>query len=173
MATSAYLIGAVLLAILCWFAFAVRRSHQRLAQLFDDLDLGGVQSYLEALIESREPGAYLIFEEMGGKRFVQFRRDVGTGGATLTCHFPRAPWSHDYIGPLRAMLDKRNITMSEVEGRVGEAVSGFIVVEDLHSGDAAHLTDTIFRRIFRQESLRVRVWGHGVKGIKHVPEPNS
>jgi hypothetical protein len=164
MGIQTYIFLGVLLIVTCWIAVAILRAHRRISSLFDNLDLAAVRGYLDALVESREPGAYLIFEEMGRtKRFVQFRREVGPTGSSLSCYFPRAPWSLAYIEALQALLTSKDIPISEVTGGQGETVSGFIVAERLHPQDAAHLTDDIFRQVFGLELLRLRVWGHGVK----------
>ena len=161
-----YLTGALLVCVLCWLLIKIRASNHRLARLFGDFDLARVQKYLEALTESTEPSAHVIFEDMdGSKRFVQFRRDGGGEGNTLTCHFPRAPWSQPYIEPLHTVLARRKLAATEVAAQPGRAGSGVIVVQGLRAKEAARLTDAIFRTVFGHPSLRVRVWGKGLKGV--------
>jgi hypothetical protein len=130
-----------------------------------NLGLSDVRAWLMNLQESRGAGPYpyLVFEEMGGERFVQFRREVGAAGAVLSCHFPRAPWSEDYIAPLQALLAAKSIPFRQIEGRGGEPVTGFIVIENLQADDAADLADAIFCDIFGR-TLSARVFGEGVKG---------
>jgi hypothetical protein len=113
----------------------------------------------------REPRAYLIFEEMTApKRFVQFRREVGPAGATLTCHFPNAPWSIAYVPRLKQVLDAKGISYSEISTRSEELVTGFVSIENLDVPTATHLVDMIFRDVFNCTSVNVRLWGYGVKG---------
>lgn len=161
-----YVTATLLVGALCWLLIKIRASN-RLARLFGDFDLARVQKYLEALTESTEPTAHVIFEDMdGSKRFVQFRRDGSGEGNTLTCQFPRAPWSQAYIGPLHTVLARRKLAATEVASPPGRTGSGFIVVQGLRAGEAARLTDAIFRTVFGHPSLRVRVWGRGLKGLQ-------
>ena len=77
-----------------------------------------------------------------------------------------------YLAPLRALLISKQMRFSEQEGRHGEAVMGFVVIENLYVDDAAHLVDSIFRDVFGLDSLNVRVWGQGVMGIAVASKPS-
>jgi hypothetical protein len=156
--------GLLFVALAAWFVIALWRSHRRVSKLLDNLGLDGVRECLYRLIEAREPGAYLIFEEMSGtKRFLQFRRNVGAAGATLTCDFPLAEWSQQYVPALQNVLRAKKIPFAEHRAREEDALSGFIGIEHLDVNDAAELADRVFRDVFGHESLKVRVWGFGVR----------
>ena len=98
------------------------------------------------------------------KRFVQFRRDIGPTGATLTCHFPDAPWSAAYVPRLKQVLEANNISYSELSIRSDDPVTGFVSIEDLDVPAAIHLVDVVFIDVFKCSSVNVRLWGHGVRG---------
>jgi hypothetical protein len=159
-----YLVAAILLAVVTWIGIGIRRFillRRRLA----NIGLDGVRIWLNRLIDAREPNAFVIFEEMSpSKRFVQFRRDVGEAGATLTCHFPNAPWSIAYVPTLKQILATEHISFSEVPGRRNEEVTGFVTIENLDSSDATQLVDTIFRQVFGCNSVNVRLLSNGVRG---------
>jgi len=164
-----YLVAATALALATWIAIGIRRARQWRRGL-SNVDLDGVRVWLNRLINVRQPNAYLIFEEMTGlKRFVQLRRDVGQTGATLTCHFPKAPWSTVYVPTLKQVLVTENIPYSEASTRSNEPVVAFITIENLDVSSAVRLVDLIFRDVFRCGSVNVQVWGHGVSGDNAPP----
>lgn len=159
-----YLVASIALILAIWVGIGIYRTIQWRKSL-SNLDLGGVRLWLDRLIEVREPKAYLIFEEMGApQRFVQFRREVGPAGATLTCHFPNAPWSRAYVTRLRQVLDAKTVSYSEISARSDEPVTGFVSIENLDASSGTHLVDVIFHDVFECTSVNVRLWGYGVRG---------
>ena len=63
MSLAGYVVTVIVVLVAVWFLIAFRRSGQQLARDFDNLGLSAVNLHLQNLIESREPGAYLLFEE--------------------------------------------------------------------------------------------------------------
>lgn len=175
---SGWVSTAVLAALILVVGFAAvrfivefNRARRRVSELFDNRDLEGVREALDRLCSTRVPGAFLIFEDMRSKRFVQLRRQVGPAGATLTCNFPKAPWSHEYVDALQSGLAAKGIPYAEVPGGVDEPVTGFIEVDNLTVTEAVELVDFIFRQVFGCPTVSVRVWGHGVTaGTLSTPE---
>jgi hypothetical protein len=159
-----YLVASIALVLVIWVGIGIYRTI-KWRRSISNLGLGEVRLWLERLIQVREPQAYLIFEEMTApQRFVQFRREVGPAGATLTCHFPIAPWSTTYIPGLRQVLDAKNISYSEISTRSDEPVTGFLSIENLDASSGTHLVDLIFHVVFECASVNVRLWGYGVRG---------
>lgn len=145
-----------------WVFVAALRT-RRYKRSLRNLGIEGVRYWLERLYESRQQGAYLIFEDLdGSERFVQFRREVGDAGASLTCDFPIAVWSSSYVRPLKRLLDQQSIDYGEEMLAPDNAVSHFIVVANLDSTTATTLTDMIFRQVFGDNELAVRVWGNHI-----------
>ena len=159
-----YLVASIALVLVIWVGIGIYRTI-KWRKSISNLDLGGVRLWLDRLIEVREPQAYLIFEQMTApQRFVQFRREVGPAGATLTCHFPVAPWSTAYIPRLRQALEAKNISYSEISTRSDEPVTGFLSIENLDASSGTYLVDVIFHVVFECTSVNVRLWGYGVRG---------
>lgn len=140
---------------------------------FDNIDLHTIELYLEELMVAQHPRAYLIFDDVTSRRrwgkaerFVQFARNAESDEPVLTCHFPKASWSEPYLTRLKTALDWRRYHYSEVPGRPGEPVTGFIVIDGLGVKAARELVDVIFRDVFGCATVRARVWGQGVAGIQ-------
>lgn len=145
-----------------WVFVAALRT-RRYKRSLRNLGIEGVRYWLGRLYESRQQGAYLIFEDMdGSERFVQFRREVGAAGASHCCDFPIAEWSTSYVQPLKTLLDQQSIGYGEEMLAPENEVSHFIVVAHLDSTTATTLTDMIFRQVFGHNELAVRVWGNHI-----------
>src|SRR5688500_9686331 len=143
---SGYVVAVVMLAVVAWLLVGVRRQWHW-SRFLCNLVTEGVQAAMERLESSRDSDAYLMSEEMGGKRFVQFRREVTEAGVLLTCYFPYSAWSMEYIEPLRRLLTARKMTFSERQDSSSPGVTGFTVIERLYADDAANFTDAVFREV--------------------------
>jgi hypothetical protein len=177
MGISTVLLVGALVAFGVWVAIAYRRARDHVAKLFDNLGLDAIRADLDLLLESRKAGAYLVFEDMtskgserwmGAERFMQFARIDVPGGATLSCDFPRAPWSEVYLDPLRALLESKRLPFAELPPRPDDGTPGRIVVDGLTPASATDLVDAVFRQVFGCPEIRVRVWGQGVAGKRVV-----
>jgi len=162
------LLSALVLAVATRLVVVARRTLTRF-RAFSNLDREGIRYWLETLQDARTPGAYVIFEEMRrSDRSIQFRREVSATGSNLTCDFPMAPWSSEFISALRRMLTTRRLSHSDVPGREGEAVAGFISIPDLDTTAATDLTAAIFLELFQCESVNVKVWSFGLPSTERM-----
>jgi len=87
---------------------------------------------------------------------------------SLSFDFPVAPWSSEYVAPLREMLASKNIPYSESPTRHSEAgaATGFITVANLDVSEAVSLVSVVFLDVFHCSSINVKVNGFGVEGRK-------
>lgn len=164
--TVSVFLGPLLLVAVGWLLVAIFRTvrHKR---SFANLNIAGVRFWLEHLYQSRQAGAYVIFEDMDrSKRFVQFRRDVGDAGAFLVCEFPLAEWSSAYVQSFEKLLDEMGAAyVRRRHDTVGSSQMEFVACENLDPATAAILTDKIFRQVFGHTELLVRVWGNNLSAL--------
>jgi hypothetical protein len=77
---------------------------------FKNVGPEGVRSFLAALLKRGHDGAFIVFTEPSTGRFLQFVKRVGTGRTLgLTLRFPNAPWSLEYVEPLKTLLRRRGV----------------------------------------------------------------
>ena len=128
---------------------------------------GDFRNYVEALLYRGYDRGFMIVEAPDRKRFVQFTKYIGKKKQVgIQFDFPRAPWSAEYVEPLKDLLSKRNFEyeIQQVtpvpELRPQDQVSEFIVVDLKQDLEAAvELTRLVLLEIFRLNPRNnVTVW---------------
>jgi hypothetical protein len=77
---------------------------------FKNVGPEGVRSFLAGLLKRGHDGAFVVFTEPSTGRFLQFVKRVGPGRTLgITLKFPTAPWSREYVEPLKALLRRRGV----------------------------------------------------------------
>jgi hypothetical protein len=153
-------IPIALVVWLWWWAKQPARHRINVAQ-------GNFRLYLEALLYRGYDGGYMIIEAPDRRRFIQFSKYIKNERvAGLQFDFPRAPWSEEYFGPLKALLDRRNYT-NEIEKvdpapkqRLKNQVVEFLVIDlDQDLDKASELSKLVFLEVFRlNPSDTVTLW---------------
>ena len=118
---------------------------------------GNFSRYLEALLYRGYDGGYAIIEASDRRRFIQFSKYIkNENGVGLQFDFPRAPWSEEYFGPLKALLEQRTINYEiqpvdpAPEQNFKNQVVEFLVIDlaqDLNK--ASELSKLVFLEVFR------------------------
>jgi hypothetical protein len=154
------LIGAVCVVLLGFVLAVMGRRHMK---RFENVDLVGIEAYLSMLLKRGKGGAFLIVEDMGSERFLQFRKYVtGLRVIGIECYFPLAPWSVSYQQDLERMLTEQHLKFEEASGS-GEPVANFIRIDfGPDAGLATRFVGEVFARLFGVADFKVRVRSHGI-----------
>lgn len=151
-------------AVIIIGATKLRRLYRKQMSTFENLGIDQVRFYLAMLLERGRDGSFIIFEEMSGERFLQFRKNVhGAASSSLGCDFPLASWSRLYYQSIQDMLTAQNKPFDLVIGS-GDPVSRFIRVDFRQDVDAAcRFVQDVFTHIFQMSAVNVRAKSHGIR----------
>ena len=155
------------IAVLIAFGFFLNWWGKQPAKYRLNIAEGDFRNYIEALLYRGYDRGFMIVEAPDGKRFIQFRKYIKKKNQVgLQFDFPRAPWSAEYVQPLKDSLSqhKFNYEIQHVTPvpklKPEDQVSEFIVVDLSQDLDAAvELTKLVLLEIFKlNPSNNVTVW---------------
>lgn len=157
------IIGLIVVALLILFSWWGKRP----VRYRINLAQGDFHRYLEVLLYRGYDRGFMIMEAPDRRRFIQFSKYIkNEKNVGLQFDFPRAPWSEEYFGSLKAVLDQRDYEYQiqhvnpSPKHRLENQVSEFLVVDlGQYLDKASELSKLVFLEVFKlNPSDTVALW---------------